>query len=185
MSGFQRWLPYLAVALFLTALVGVADVIYSRGRDAGRAEVQTVLDAERDAHVMEVSNFLTEADTRAFESDLRLASTLKAQKEFHDATTAQLRAALDASALRTVRLTADLARLHDAAARGADPGPATGAAGASGGPAGTAEAGTEALSVADLIETADENYGICHRNSARLAEIQEWYRSLRDKTTAE
>lgn len=108
-----------------------------------------------------------------------LQDKLKKVNDAHDAREVALQAALDASGLRVTRLSAALARLHDASASGSgiptDP-PATG------GPAGEVEAD---YSVADLIQTTNENYAICNRNAARLEGLQDWYRNLSGDQPAE
>lgn len=168
-----RWAwTCLAAVLVLVGGFAYRSHVYDSGFAAGTS-------AERSAAAARL------ADARA--SDARnhalavasLETKLKEINDAHDAREATLQAALDASGLRVARLSDALARLHDAAASGsgvpADP-PATG------GPAGEAET---AYSVADLIQTANENYAICNRNSARFEGLQDWYRSLSGGQPAE
>ena len=162
---------YAAAAVLALALIAGAlayrTSVYGSGHDAGTAESTSKANEER----ILASRADALAATRA---NALAATTLKTLKDSHDKTTASLRASLAASAHRNQRLDADVARLLDAAA-GVDPGP-PGNPGVSGVTPGTAQA---AYSVGDLIQTANENYAICLRNSAQLAGLQAWYKSMR------
>ncbi|OAI62813.1 hypothetical protein RSP795_10260 [Ralstonia solanacearum] len=161
-----RWvLDCLAAVLVLTVGLVYRSHVYDSGFDAGtaaaHAQATAALEGARKADAAVAAKTVTD-----------LQAQLKKINDAHDAREATLKAALDASGLRVTRLSAALARLHDAAASGsgvsADPS-------ATGSPAGEAETD---YSVADLIQTAEENYAICNRNSARFAKLQSWYRSL-------
>lgn len=175
----RRYIPIaLVVIAFLAAFAGLLATFYGAGEDSGRAEVTVTLEAERRAKADALADLHVKAAAAASASEARLAAELQTQKDTHDRIAADLRKALDASDLRARRLSGDLARLHDAAAAGGLPAP--GDAGAPEGPAGAAEDAPEA-SVADLIETCSENYGIANRNASRQAEAVRWYEDLRGK----
>ena len=174
--SLRRNVPHaLVVIALLAAFAGLLAAVYGAGEDSGRAEVTVTLEAERRAKADALADLHLQAAAAASASDARLTAELQTQKEPHDRIAADLRKALDASDLRARRLSGDLARLHDAAAVGGLPAP-----GDAGPPEGAAGAAEEAApSVADLIETCSENYGIANRNAARQAESVRWYEDLR------
>lgn len=168
MSPLYRYALCILAALALVAgSLGYRSHLLSAGHAEGLAEAQ--------ANATEARLLASRADALAAErSRARVAATLTNLKDSHEKTTARLRAALIASDHRSQRLSVDVARLHDEAA-GLRAGLA-GNPGESQGSPGTAEA---PYSVADLIQTTNENYSICLRNGARLGALQDWYESLR------
>lgn len=166
----RRYWPLMVVALAL----GSAWVMVTQAR-AETAEARQELAQVREASARALVRFHENALEAAAASDARYAATLSTLKDSHDRTTTALRASLARSELRLVALGRELAGLHDAAARAGsspEPAPAASAPGPSGGEA-------QGPSVADLLEVVDANYQICHRNAARLDELQAWYRDLR------
>lgn len=170
---FPAWFSK-AVAGLLVAGVLAAGVLYQRSQwiEQGRQEVQAV-------HAQEVQRLRTQYEAATVVSRDRFNAALAAQKEQHERTTQELRSALDASGLRELALSRQLARLHDKAAgsiRAATP------AEPPGGPSDPAEDAPSGVSVATLIETVNENYAICNANSAQLVELQDWYNDLRERS---
>jgi hypothetical protein len=165
----RRWGPGVVVALALFS----AWVLVTQAR-AETAEARQELAQLREQSARTAARFHENALAADAASDARLDAALKTLKDSHDRTTTALRATLARSELRLVALDRELAGLHDAAAHaGSVPAPAPAVA------PGESAGATEGPSVADLLEVVDANYQICHRNAARLGELQAWYEDLR------
>jgi hypothetical protein len=111
------------------------------------------------------------------EADLR--TKLDQANVSHLSRQAALERALAAASADRVRLTADLARLHDAAARGD-----SGTAADSPGTGDPAQAPETPFSLADLMRVVDANYATCQENAVRHQALLDWYNSLREGRAA-
>ncbi|QPC30497.1 hypothetical protein IS481_12025 [Caldimonas thermodepolymerans] len=158
----------LAAALAALLVTQWRSSLIELGRMEERAAAAERLAQERKYREEAVAK--AEAESRA-RFDLKLAEL---QRD-HDQILQRLQAELHDSELRNVRLTRELARLHDAAATGVGTAPATGP------PGGEAPAPEDVAGPtgADLLMVATENYAICHRTAAQLVELQDWYEALR------
>jgi hypothetical protein len=117
------------------------------------------------------------------QAEAALRATLKDESNAHKARTTALETALAAARADSVRLSDDLARLHNDAVAGSGPSvPGTPAvAGPQGDPAATAGSGQ--FSLADLMRNDEINYTICRKNAARLTAVQDWYNAIRSGDT--
>jgi hypothetical protein len=172
----------LAAGLISSALLYRSHV-YNSGVTAGLAQAKAVQNAAlAKAHAAD-----TAAAAKATDA---LKTQLKDETNAHKARTTALEAALSAARADSVRLSDQLASLHNDAISGRSPGPAATAtgAGSQGGPAegnGSAVvAGPGQFSLADLMRNDESNFTICRKNAARLTAIQDWYESLRNGDAA-
>jgi hypothetical protein len=114
-----------------------------------------------------------------------LRATMKDESNAHKARQASLEVALAAARADSVRLSADLARLHNDAVAGRSPS-AAGTPASTGPQSDPAEgtgvsivAGPSQFSLADLMRNDEANYTICRKNAARLTAVQDWYNAVR------
>lgn len=152
------------------SLMGLREHWIDQGRKEVRAVYQAKLEKQKRAH-----------ETATTLSVDRFTRTINQLREQHEHEKSALRAALDRSGLRDVRLTRGVARLHDQATGS---GPVATAPEPPGEPAAGPEDVADGPSVATLIETATENYAICRANAAQLVELQTWYEDLRARHNA-
>lgn len=161
----------IAGILLVVGLAAGALTYRSHVYDAGYAAGQN---AEQQKHASELALARTADRLISDEAEADLRAKLKEETDAHEARTTRLEAALAAARADGVRLSQQLARLHDAAVSGS-PGPASDAPGA-GKEAAPAEA---TFTLADLMRNDEENYAICRKNSAQLEAVQDWYERLR------
>jgi hypothetical protein len=168
----------LLAAGLITASLLYRSHVYNDGVTAGLAQAAaTQKTALEKAHASDAAAAAKATDA--------LRSQLKDETNAHKARTTALEAALAAARADGVRLSTQLASLHNDAVAGRSPGLASAASGA--GPQGNpAEgngvslvAGPSQFSLADLMRNDESNYTICRKNAARLTAVQDWYESLR------
>ncbi|WP_143750939.1 hypothetical protein [Burkholderia sp. HI2714] len=141
--------------------------VYGEGYAAGQ-------NAEQQKHASELALARTADRLISDKAEADLRAKLKEETDAHEARATRLEAALAAARADGVRLSQQLARLHDAAVSGS-PGPAPDAP-----RAGEETAPAEAsFTLADLMRNDEENYAICRKNSAQLEAVQDWYERLR------
>ncbi|WP_155706060.1 hypothetical protein [Burkholderia cepacia] len=161
----------IAGVLLVVGLAAGALAYRSYVYDAGYAAGQN---AEQQKHASELALARTADRLISDKAEADLRAKLKEETDAHEARTTRLEAALAAARADGVRLSQQLASLHDAAVSGG-PGPASDAA-----RAGEETAPTEAsFTLADLMRNDEENYAICRKNSAQLEAVQDWYERLR------
>jgi hypothetical protein len=173
----------VAGVLLAAGLVGGAlwyrSHVYDEGYQAGVANQQKAQET-----AIAKARASDKAISDKAQDDLR--AQIKDERNAHQARSTALEAALASARADSVRLTGDLARLHDAAVRGASPS----APGASAGigpqadPAPSALAGTSQFSLADLMRNDEVNYTACRINAQRLGAIQDWYNAIRNGDAA-
>lgn len=176
-----RYRAAIGLAIQIAVLAGLVALAYHFGVNTTTTRYELVLAQNEVAAAKAIATFHRNADTVAAASAKRLSDSLALERKTNDAIRADLTAKLDASQLRTVRLGGDVRRLLDSAATGSS----VAAAGPPFAPSGTPGAAEDddPTSCADLAESAADNYGISRRNSARLTELQRWYRDLRETMT--
>ncbi|MDR5812006.1 hypothetical protein QCE62_00190 [Caballeronia sp. LZ033] len=172
----------LAVGLS-TAFLVYRSHVYNDGVTAGLAQAAATQKAALEkAHAADAAAAAKATDA--------LRTQLKDETNAHKARAGALESALSAARADGVRLSGQLASLHNDAVAGRSPGPAAAAAGP--GPQGdpaegngaSVVAGPSQFSLADLMRNDESNFTICRKNSARLTAIQDWYESLRNGDSA-
>jgi len=163
----------LAVGLAAGALTYRAHV-YDEGYAAGQG-------VEKQKHADELAFARATDQLISDEAETALRSQLKDETNAHKARTTELEAALAAARADGVRLSQQLAGLHNDAVAGRSPG-SSGAAsglGSEGNSAAGDGAGLSQFTLADLMRNDESNYTICRKNAARLTAVQDWYEALR------
>ncbi|WP_261526261.1 hypothetical protein [Burkholderia multivorans] len=172
MSSLSSWAAKAAAGALLAVGVVAAALSYrTHVYSAGYADGQNAAQ-QKYASQLAFARKTDQLISEKAEADLR--SKLKEESDAHDARTSQLETALAAARADSVRLSQQLARLHDAAVSGSP-----GAAADASGTGSTPDPVETPYSLADLMRNDEENYAICRKNSAQLEALQDWYERLR------
>lgn len=185
MFGLPSWaIKSVAGVLLAAGLIGGALFYRSHVYNDGYAAGVTAETQKHQAALAAVQKSDKETSDAA---QAALRNQLKDETNAHKARQAVLEAALAAAGAANVRLSDQLARLHNDAIAGSNPSAAgtTPSAGTQSDPAAPAVlAGPGQFTLSDLMVNDETNYTICRKNAARLTAIQDWYEALRKPDAA-
>ncbi|KVU68930.1 hypothetical protein WK72_14500 [Burkholderia ubonensis] len=179
MLPLPAWAGKAVAGVLLAAGLAAGALAYrAHVYDGGFAAGQGV---EQQKHAAELAFARTTDQLISNAADAALRNKLKDETNAHKARTTALEAALAAARADGVRLSQQLAGLHNDAIAGRSPG-SSGAApgpGPEGDPAAGDGTGTGQFTLADLMRNDESNFTICRKNAARLTAVQDWYEALR------
>lgn len=149
--------------------------VYDEGYAAG-------LTAEKQQHAKALDAVKASDKAASDKAQADLRTQLKGETDAHNARATALEAALVASRADGVRLSDQLASLHNDAVTGSRPSYAGNAASAV--PQGPSAApvvlaGLGQFTLSDLMLNDEANYTICRKNAAQLTALQDWYEAIR------
>lgn len=180
MPTIPTWaIKAVAGVLLAAGLIGGAfwyrSHVYNEGYAAGQA-------AEKQKNAAAIAFAQTTDKLISDQAEAGLRTQLKDETNAHKARTSALEAALADARADGIRLSEQLARLHNDAIAGSGPSaagtaPGAGSKGDSAAPA--VLAGPGQFSLADLMLNDETNFTICRKNAERLTAIQDWYTAVR------
>lgn len=172
---------FKAVAGVLLAAGLIVGSLWYRSHvyDAGFVAGQS---AERQKQAQVIASVRAADKAVSDKAQAALRTQLKGETDAHKARTTALEAALANARANDVRLSGQLASLHNDAVAGSRPSYAGNAPGSlpqspSLAPAGITGPGQ--FTLRDLMLNDETNYTICRKNAAQLTAVQDWYAAVR------